>query len=116
MKNDRLARAMEKVMSCLTYWSPVFENLDYLPMFLYPFMRVFGGDLFSCFESVMAIITNWCQLWWEFYPNPPVQILDYIEDLLALHDKALLQHFTHCNISSQVSPASASMLESNGIV
>jgi hypothetical protein len=102
MKSDRLARCTERIMSCLIYWSPVFENLDYLPSMVFPFVKIFGNDTFACFEVILTIVNNWCRLWWEFYPNPPVQVLCSAEDLLAIHDKPLLDHFKRCKVTSQV--------------
>ena len=47
---------------------------------------------------------NWCQHWFEFFPNPPVNILGMVENLLVHHDKRIMQHFVSCNVTSQVSP------------
>lgn len=57
MKSDRVARGMEKVISSLIYWSPIFENLDYLPSMVFPMVKAFGSDVFSCFEAVMTVIS-----------------------------------------------------------
>ena len=89
-------------MSALAYWSPVFENLDYLPNMVFPFVKVFLGDTFSGFEAVITVIVNWCQKWWEYYPNPPLECLDVLEDILAYHDKDLLDHLIRFKATSQV--------------
>lgn len=47
-------------------------------------------------------LVNWCQSWWEYYPNPPIEYLEMIEDLLAYHDKELYSHFFQSQITSQV--------------
>ncbi|KAI8905481.1 WD40-repeat-containing domain protein [Gorgonomyces haynaldii] len=100
LKSDRLARAMEKMLSCLAFWSPIFENLDYLPSVVFPFVKLYVGDLFSCLEVLMTVLINWCQKWWEYYPNPPVECLDIIEHLLGFHDPELLRHFVDNKITS----------------
>lgn len=46
---------------------------------------------------------NWCQKWWEYYPNPPVEALDLLEGLLEFHEPELLRHFVRHGITSQVS-------------
>ncbi|ORY31167.1 hypothetical protein BCR33DRAFT_724099 [Rhizoclosmatium globosum] len=102
LKSDRLAKSIEKVLSCLAHWSPIFEDLDYLPGMVFPIAKLFVNDMFSGFEVMMTILTNWCQKWWEYYPNPPIECLGVLEDLLAYHDPDLLAHFTTHKITSQV--------------
>jgi len=48
---------------------------------------------------------NWCQHWFEYFPNPPLNILSMAENVLAHHDKELLQHLVDCGITSQVRAA-----------
>ncbi|KAI8810836.1 hypothetical protein BJ742DRAFT_675406 [Cladochytrium replicatum] len=101
LKSDRTARTVERILSALAFWSPIFEHLEYLPGMIFPFVQVFQGDTYSCFECVMAFLMNWCQKWWDYYPNPPVEVLDIIEDLLAFHDRELFEHFQRLGITSQ---------------
>lgn len=49
------------------------------------------------------LTANWCQHWFEYFPNPPVNVLSVIENVLAFHDKVLLAHFVEHGITSQVS-------------
>ncbi|ORX48655.1 WD40 repeat-like protein [Piromyces finnis] len=101
LKIYRVLRSMEKIMSMLCYWSPVFENIDYLPNMIFPFVKIYENDTFSCFEILLTVIINYCQKWWEFYPNPPIECLDMLESLLSYHDKELYNHFVKYNITSQ---------------
>jgi hypothetical protein len=111
-------------MSALAHWSPLFETLDYLPAVIFPFVKLFQNDLFSCLEVCMTIISrflpivcvfsknrilvtvfeiaNWCQKWWDYYPNPPIECLDILEELLAFHDPELLAHFMKHQVTSQI--------------
>lgn len=45
---------------------------------------------------------NWCQHWFEYFPNPPLNILGMVENVLAHHDRKLLQHLVNCGVTSQV--------------
>ncbi|KAJ3339257.1 TBC1 domain member 31 [Gonapodya sp. JEL0774] len=101
MKSVRNERAMIRLMSAFCHWSPIFGSLDYFPGMIFPFIKAFGNDTFDCFEAIMTIVSNWCQNWWDYYPNPPFEYLDVIEDLLALHDRELLSHFMRNRITSQ---------------
>ncbi|KAI9331207.1 rab-GTPase-TBC domain-containing protein [Obelidium mucronatum] len=102
LKSERLAKSIEKILSCLAHWSPIFEDLDYLPGMMFPVVKLFINDMFSGFEVMMTLLINWCQKWWEYYPNPPIECLGVLEDLLAYHDPELLSHFTRHKITSQV--------------
>nr|KAJ3421654.1 TBC1 domain member 31 [Polyrhizophydium stewartii] len=102
LRSDRAAKSMERVLSCLAFWSPIFENLEYLPSMVFPFVMLFSNDMFSGFEVAMTVIINWCQKWWDYYPNPPIDCLDMTEDMIAYHDPELLAHFVKYKVTSQV--------------
>ena len=46
-------------MSMLCYWSPVFENVDYLPNMIFPFAKIYENDTFTCFEILLTVISNY---------------------------------------------------------
>lgn len=48
---------------------------------------------------------NWCQHWFEYFPNPPLNILSMVENVLAHHDRELLRHLVDCGVTSQVTAA-----------
>ena len=62
-------------------------------------LNMLVGVLFT--QRCFAV--NWCQHWFEYFPNPPLNILNMAENVLAHHDKELLQHLVDCGITSQVS-------------
>ena len=45
---------------------------------------------------------NWCGQWFEYFPNPPLNVLAMVENCLAHHDASLLEHFIKYNIASHV--------------
>lgn len=55
-------------------------------------------------SQVCVCAVNWCQHWFEYFPNPPLNILSVAENVLSHHDKELLQHLVDCGITSQVTP------------
>lgn len=82
------------VHSCFTYgvaacffealWlSPILSLLPHLP-------------------SPVPLPVNWCSHWFEYFPNPPLNILAIVENLLTYHDHKLLEHFVQYGITSQV--------------
>lgn len=59
----------------------------------------------SLLIQLFGCAVNWCQHWFEYFPNPPLNILNMAENVLAHHDKELLQHLVDCGVTSQVTEA-----------
>ena len=59
---------------------------------------------------VIVITVNWCGQWFEYFPNPPLNVLAMVENLLAHHDAELLEHFVRHSITTQVSLSSTGYL------
>jgi hypothetical protein len=57
LKSDRMTKSMEKILSCLAFWSPIFEDLDYLPSLIFPFVMLFLNDIFSGVEVIITILS-----------------------------------------------------------
>lgn len=120
------------MLSALAHWAAIFGETDYLPLLAFPFVKLFQNNPLICFEVVATVIgkwrpqcgtgwctdgpicsnliihpvgsftVNWCQHWFEYFPNPPLNVLNLAENVLAHHDKELLQHFVTCGVTSQV--------------
>ncbi|KAM9851444.1 TBC1 domain family member 31 [Aulostomus maculatus] len=102
IKSAKLQRGLQRVLSALAYWAAIFGETEYLPLFAFPFVKLFQNNPLLCFEVVATIIVNWCQHWFEYFPNPPLNILSMTENIIAHHDQELLQHLVDCGITSQV--------------
>ncbi|XP_074042307.1 TBC1 domain family member 31 isoform X2 [Leptinotarsa decemlineata] len=93
---------LRKLLNNLVTWCPFFANVDYLPVFAYPFAKVFQNKPLAGFEAICTVILNWCQHWFEYFPLPPVNILAMIENILLEHDPELLHHYASNNITSNI--------------
>ncbi|XP_004373085.1 TBC1 domain family member 31 [Trichechus manatus latirostris] len=102
IKSRRLLRVLQRTLSALAHWSAIFSDTPYLPLLAFPFVKLFQNNQLICFEVIATLIVNWCQHWFEYFPNPPINILSMIENVLAFHDKELLQHFMDRDITSQL--------------
>ncbi|XP_053064584.1 TBC1 domain family member 31 isoform X3 [Acinonyx jubatus] len=102
IKSRKLLRVLQRTLSALAHWSAIFSDTPYLPLLAFPFVKLFQNNQLICFEVVATLIINWCQHWFEYFPNPPINILSMIENVLAFHDKELLQHFIDHDITSQL--------------
>ncbi|XP_013005426.2 TBC1 domain family member 31 isoform X1 [Cavia porcellus] len=102
IKSRKLLRVLQRTLSALAHWSAIFSDTPYLPLLAFPFVKLFQNNQLICFEVVATLIINWCQYWFEYFPNPPISILSMIENVLAFHDKELLQHFINHDVTSQL--------------
>ncbi|XP_034063579.1 TBC1 domain family member 31 isoform X1 [Gymnodraco acuticeps] len=102
IKSHKLQRGLQRVLSALAHWAAIFGEVEYLPLVAFPFVKLFQNNPMLCFEVVATVIVNWGQHWFEYFPNPPLNILSMAENVLAHHDKELLQHLVDCGITSQL--------------
>ncbi|XP_074510859.1 TBC1 domain family member 31 isoform X2 [Sebastes fasciatus] len=102
IKSHKLQRGLQRVLSALAHWAAIFGEVEYLPLVAFPFVKLFQNNPMLCFEVVATVVVNWGQHWFEYFPNPPLNILSMAENVLAHHDKELLQHLVDCGITSQL--------------
>ncbi|NXA40513.1 TBC31 protein, partial [Eudromia elegans] len=102
IKSRKLLRVLQRTLSALAHWSAIFGETPYIPLLAFPFVKLFQNNQLICFEVVATVVVNFCQHWFEYFPNPPVNVLSMVENVLAHHDKELLQHLVKYNVTSQV--------------
>ncbi|NXO62876.1 TBC31 protein, partial [Phainopepla nitens] len=102
IKSRKLLRVLQRTLSALAHWSAIFAETPYMPLLAFPFVKLFQNNQLICFEVVATVVVNFCQHWFEYFPNPPVNILSMMENVLQHHDKELLQHLIKYNVTSQV--------------
>ncbi|KAH3775121.1 hypothetical protein DPMN_176518, partial [Dreissena polymorpha] len=102
IKSRRLLRILQRILSALANWSPIFGETQYLPVLAFPFVKVFQNNHLVAFEIIASILVNYAQHWFEYFPNPPINILGIIENVIGHHDRYLLQHFVKYNVTSQI--------------
>ncbi|XP_045717058.1 TBC1 domain family member 31 isoform X2 [Phyllostomus hastatus] len=102
IRSWKLLRVLQRTLSALAHWSAIFSETPYLPLLAFPFVKLFQNNQLVCFEVVATLIINWCQHWFEYFPNPPINVLAMIENVLAFHDPELLQHFIDHDVTSQL--------------
>ncbi|NWV18453.1 TBC31 protein, partial [Origma solitaria] len=102
IKSRKLLRVLQRTLSALAHWSAIFAETPYMPLLAFPFVKLFQNNQLICFEVVATVVVNFCQHWFEYFPNPPVNVLGMMENVLAHHDKELLQHLIKHKVTSQV--------------
>ena len=92
IKSKRLTRAMERCLNCIAHWNGIFGEVSYIPVLVFPLVKLFQHSGIHAFEIVVSFLFNWCRDWFSFYPNPPVQILASIENVIAEADPRIELH------------------------
>lgn len=87
----KLLRVFQRLLSAVAYWAPVAVECTFLPTLAFPFVKLLQNNQLVTFEVVASVLLNWCQKWFDFIPNPPLNILALIENVFAYHDKELFQ-------------------------
>ena len=90
-----------RTLSGLAHLSPLLGQVDYLPFLVFPFVKAFRKNPLIAFEMSATVLTNWARRWFEFFPNPPITLLNLIENLLSHHDDKLLQHLTQLGLTAE---------------
>ncbi|XP_007898739.1 TBC1 domain family member 31 [Callorhinchus milii] len=101
IKSRKLLRVLQRILSAMAHWSAIFHEVLYLPLLAFPFIKLFQNNQLIGFEVIATVIMNWCQDWFEYFPNPPINLLSMIENILGHLDKELLQHFVTYNVTTQ---------------
>lgn len=101
IKSPRLTRILEKILSALAHWSEIFAELEYLPMLIFPFVKIFQNNHLICFEVCATFLKCFALHWFEFFPNPPIGVMSVIENVIAENDKNTYHHLVHMKVTSQ---------------
>jgi len=88
-----LTLKLQRVLSALAYYSPIFSEVEYLPDLVFPFVKLFAHDELLCFEILVVFFLHWGQHFFEYFPNPPISIIQATEELLKFHEFDLYTHF-----------------------
>ncbi|KAJ8966266.1 hypothetical protein NQ317_004484 [Molorchus minor] len=102
LENIGTIKCLRKLLNNVVNWCPFIVHIDYLPMFAFPFVKVFENTPVACFEAICTILLNWCQHWFDYFPLPPMNILIIIENMLVEHDPELFYHFQYFNITTEL--------------
>lgn len=88
------------------------ENITYFQIIMYfQTCRVYWWHVTALIHiilwcsSIVVTLVNWCGQWFEYFPNPPLNVLAMVENLLAHHDAELLECFVRHSITTQVGPS-----------
>jgi hypothetical protein len=102
IQNHRLFRRLQRVLSAIAHWSPAFGEVEYLPAFVFPFVKVCEHNDLMAFEVVLSVLVHWGTDFLVRYPFPPLHLLELLEKALEAQDAALHAHFVAHDIHAQV--------------
>ncbi|XP_055851511.1 TBC1 domain family member 31-like [Episyrphus balteatus] len=101
LKDSTARRYLIKIFSCLGHWSKIFGISDFVPEFIFPFVKIFSNSLTVCFEIIATILTNQCQLWFEFHPLEPQNYLGMCENILNHFDPQLVKFYSKTQVTAK---------------
>ncbi|XP_045623958.2 TBC1 domain family member 31 isoform X1 [Procambarus clarkii] len=101
LSDGTLLRTLQGTLSCLAHWAPFLSSVEYLPEFVFPFVKMFHSNRLLCFEVTVTIIMNWCNLWFEFWPKPGITVLNVVEQIVCEVDPTLLAHLTMLKVTAE---------------
>ena len=97
----KLFKSLEKQVSALAYWSPIFGELPYLPAIVFPFVKLFGkSDPVVVFEVLACLLSQFTGEWYEYFPNPPINTLAHFEAVLESAFPKVASHFAESGWSA----------------
>ena len=92
---------LKKILSSVAHWSKVFGHVEFLPTFLFPFLKVFKSDSIACFEVIATILLNHCQLLFEFTPLEPFNFLGIVENVMMEFEPKLMNFYQALGVTAK---------------
>jgi hypothetical protein len=93
LKSTQLFSKLQRVLSALAHYSSIFSEVEYMPGLVFPFVKLFGNDELICFEIILSFFFQWGKHFFEYFPNPPITLIQAADELLKFHDPELSDHF-----------------------
>ena len=56
MKSRKLLRVLQRALSALAHWAPIFGETQYLPGLVFPFVKMFQNNQLITFEFLATIL------------------------------------------------------------
>lgn len=106
LRDQHSLQSLIMICSCLAHWCPIFglqsdSNENFLPNFIFPFVKLFSNNLLMSFEIIATILFNQCQLWFEFSPIEPINYLGMVENVLNHFEPSLLTFYSNRKITAK---------------
>ncbi|RHZ25225.1 hypothetical protein DYB37_011416, partial [Aphanomyces astaci] len=102
IQNTRLFRRLERVLSALANWCPVYgEATSIVPALVFPFVKVCVNNDVVAFEVVLSVLLHWGRDFVLQYPYPPRPQLTRLDAALQKRDAQLHAHFTSHRITPE---------------
>lgn len=59
MKSRKLLRVLQRALSALAHWAPIFGETQYLPGLVFPFVKMFQNNQLVTFEFLATVLSKW---------------------------------------------------------
>ncbi|TNV75044.1 hypothetical protein FGO68_gene1696 [Halteria grandinella] len=93
LQSESMFSRLQRTLSCLAYYCPLFAEIDYLPQLIFPFVKLFKrGEELLIFEVALSILLQFCQRFFESFPNAPISLLLFHDQVFNYVDQDLFTH------------------------
>lgn len=87
-----------RLLSCLAHWSSVFAEVKFLPLFVFPFVKVFQNDPFVCFEAVATIICKYFLVQSPHFLSVVIIIIIIIVNIMIIINSQIIIKLCHVRL------------------
>ncbi|KAA0185733.1 TBC1 domain family member 31, partial [Fasciolopsis buskii] len=94
VRDQKLMRVFQKRLNTL----PSYLNIRTKSIVIIDFVLIFPIR-----PALLRFPVNWCFTWFEYFPNPPINVLCMVENLLAYTDPDLYNHFVRYDVTTEAS-------------
>ena len=94
VETARVYNKLVRILSALAHWSPIFAEVEYLPVVVLAVIKAVPNDDLYALELVMTLIVQWMQVWFEAYPCEPTAIISAVESLIASQEPRIVDHMS----------------------
>jgi len=102
LTSNRLLIKLQRILSCLAHYSPIFAEVRFLPDLAFPFIKLFENEELLCFEVLLSFFLQWGQNLFENHPAPPANVIKSMEEVLKFHEPELFAHIQEKNINIRI--------------
>ena len=93
--HSRSKQRLLRILSLLSHWCTLCQHIEFLPSFIYPFVRLYGKKEIECFECILFILCKYSSEWFLDFPDAPLNILSFWVSSMRHFDVKLYSHFQH---------------------
>lgn len=102
VESSRVYNKLVRLFSAVSYWSPIFAEVDFMPRLMLPFIKLISTDDLLVFEIILSLIVQWMQVWFEAFPSEPASVVQAIDHIVRTEDPRLSSHLSQLGLGCKL--------------